>query len=183
VPANNQVVARRDERRLEILEGCVQLTELKTREARSEETLRFQHLYVPFPVSVFFIRQEPKSALERAERAIVVSHGEAQPSHGRICDDKLPLHGGVLGFLVRSFEQADSAFGALDSELDVSDALADEAKQMKGGRVVRALFEISIEREERREKVVWRRAVAVPGPGAEVVVEFVFGELDVSFRL
>jgi hypothetical protein len=63
----------------------------------------------------------------------------------------------------------------------VSDALADEAEQMKSGRLVRTLFEVSVEREERREKVVGRCVVAVPG--AEVLVKFAFRELYVGLRL
>jgi hypothetical protein len=63
----------------------------------------------------------------------------------------------------------------------VADALADEAKQMQSGRVVGALFEVSIEREECWEEVVWCCPVAVPA--AEVLVEFASGELDVGFGL
>jgi hypothetical protein len=45
--------------------------------------------------------------------------------------------------------------GAFDGELDVAYALADEREQVQGGCVIRALFQVSIEREECREKVVW----------------------------
>jgi hypothetical protein len=62
----------------------------------------------------------------------------------------------------------------------VADALADESEQVEGGRVIRALFKESVEREECWKQVIWRCAVAVPG--AEVV-EFAFGEFDVGFGL
>jgi hypothetical protein len=146
-----QVVARRDERRFEILDGLVQRAELEIREARPEEALRLQRPVFP----AVFLGQKPKRTLEGAEGALVVSHGEAQPGNGRVRDRKLPLDGRVLGFLVRRLEHTNCAIRALDGELDVADALADEAKQMQSGRVVGALFEVSIEREECREEVVW----------------------------
>jgi hypothetical protein len=134
VPAHVQVVARRDERRLKVLDSRVQRPELETREAGSEQTLRLER-----PVFPFF-RQQPESALERAERTLIVAHGEAQTRRGRVCYRKLPLDVRVLGFLVRRLEHANRTIGALDGELDVADALADESEQVEGGRIIRALF-------------------------------------------
>ena len=59
--------------------------------------------------------------------------------------------------------------GVIDGELDVADALSDKTKCMQSGCVILALLEVSIEREECREKIVWRCAVATTS--AEVAVE------------
>jgi hypothetical protein len=69
-----QVVARRDERRFEVLDGCVQRAELEACEAGPEETLRFQGLVFPR-----LFGQKSEGALERTKSTLEVSHGEAQP--------------------------------------------------------------------------------------------------------
>jgi hypothetical protein len=93
-------------------------------------------------------RRGAQDVLERVEGTLVVLHGEAQPGHGRVCDDELPLDGRVLVSLVCHLKQTNCTIHALDGELDVAEALTDEAEQMQSRRIVWTLFEVSIEREE-----------------------------------